>query len=260
MHLCFVDESGTPPSRPNPKKPYFTLGAAIIAADDWATVAGKVLGYKLRHKLRGELKGRYFSPENTDKDNPMRTLNAAARKALSLDFAQLIASSPITIIASVTDVEVAFAYGSVADQQDLYHFAYKPITERFQYFLQDEDSRGIIVSDHRGRDSDKMLRAHHETLIEKRNSSRSSYDRLIEGLFLQDSCHSVGVQIADYVAGAIHRAYSTHNHEHAGIIRPRIRKSASGEIRGYGIVQHPKNGFRLGLGRRTPGEAVASTP
>jgi hypothetical protein len=260
VHLCFVDESGTPPSRANPSKPYFTLGAAIISADGWAAVARKVLGYKLRHHLRGELKWRYFSPDNQDAHNPMLVRSAADRKLLSMEFAHLIAGCPLTIIASVTDVEVAFSYGSVSDQQDLYHFAYKPITERFQYFLQDQNSQGVIVSDHRGRDSDKMLRAHHDTLIEKRNGSRSSYDRLIEGLFLQDSCHSVGIQIADYVAGAIHRAYCTPSKEHAAILQPRIRTSASGQAKGFGIVEHPKSGFRSGLGRGTPGGAVAPTP
>ena len=260
MHFCFVDESGTPPNKPNPKKPYFTLGAAIIAAKDWSKVSNKVLGFRLRHHLHGELKWRFFSPGNRDDENPMLSRSAADRKLLSLEFAHLIAGCPITIIASVTDVEVAFAYGSVTNQQELYHFAYKPITERFQYFLQDQDSLGIIVSDHRGRDSDKMFRANHDTLIGRRNNSRSGYDRLIEGLFLQDSCHSVGIQIADYVAGAIHRAYCFDDGEHASILKPRVRNNGSGQIVGYGLVQHPKGKFRAGLGRRTPGGAVAPAP
>lgn len=260
MHFCFVDESGTAPNSPNPGNPYFTLGAAIIAAKDWSKVSGKVLGYRLRHHLHGELKWRYYSPGNQDAGNPMLSRSAADRKALSLEFAQLIAGCPITIIVSVTDVEVAFTYGSVTNQQELYHFAYKPITERFQYFLQEQDSLGIIVSDHRGRDSDKKFRANHDTLIGRRNSSRSLYANLIEGLFLQDSCHSVGIQIADYVAGAIHRAYCHDDKTHAAILKPRIRENGSGQILGFGLIQHPKSNFRSGLGRRTPGGAVAPAP
>lgn len=71
MHLCFVDESGTPPNKPNPQKPYFTLGAAIVSAADWHSVADKVLGFRLRHGLRGELKWRFFAPHNHAAENPM---------------------------------------------------------------------------------------------------------------------------------------------------------------------------------------------
>lgn len=249
MYLCFVDESGTPPSAPSAAHPYFTLAAAIIAAADWSSVAGKLLGFRLRHKLRGEMKWRYFSPRNSDVANPLATRTAEERKVLSLEFAHIIAASPVTIIACVTDVELAFSYGSVTCPQDLYHFAYRPITERFQYFLQDRQSYGIVVSDHRGRDSDRLFRAHHGHLIGQRSLMRTSYDRLIEGLFLQDSSHSVGIQIADYVAGAIHRAYNTADSAHATVLRRRFRADASGSIMGYGLVHHPKSGFRNGLGR-----------
>lgn len=249
MHFCFVDESGTPPGKPNPSKPYFTLGGLIIEDVAWPDVANLVQGFRTRRHLRGELKWRYFSPHNQSPENPMLYMAPAERKALSLEFAEIIAKSGATIIACVTDVQAAFAYASVTDQQQLYHFSYKPISERFQYFLQDADSVGIIVSDHRWRDSDKMLRAHHETLVGKTTRTSSGYDRLIEGLFLQDSIHSVGIQMADFAAGAIHRAYSTGDNQHAAILKPRIRAKPNGDIVGHGIVHHPRAKFRLGLSR-----------
>lgn len=250
MQLCFVDESGTPPNKPNPKKPYFTLGAAIVDAARWQGIADKVRGYRLRHGLLGELKWRYFAPDNMQQGNPLLKYGPAERRALSHEYAKLIATSPITIIACVVDVEMAFGFPSVTSQQSLYHFAYKPITSRFQYHLQDTNDLGIIVADHRGRDSDKMLRAHHATLTSNPKSTRSGYDRLIEGLFLQDSEHSIGIQIADFVAGAVHRAYCTSDAEHAKTIRPRIRCDRAGEIVGRGLILHPKNGFRSGLAKR----------
>lgn len=250
MQLCFVDESGTPPGKPNPSKPYFTLGAAIIDCVNWRGIADRIQGYRLRHGLMGELKWRYFAPENMQQGNPMLKYGPAERRELSREFAKIIADSPITIIACVVDVEMAFRFPSVTSQQSLYHFAYKPITERFQYHLQDTADLGVIVADHRGRDSDKMLRAHHAALTNNPKATRSGYDRLIEGLFLQDSEHSVGIQIADFVAGAIHRAYCTPDADHAKAIRPRIRCDAAGEINGRGLVLHPKATFRSGLMRR----------
>lgn len=259
LHFCFVDESGTPPGRPNPKKPYFTMGAAIVDCAKWGDLSNRIKGFKTRHGLRGELKWRYLSPHNDQEQNPFLRFDATQRRALGMELASIIAGSDLTIIACVVDVEAAFRYNAVTDQQTLYHFTYKPITERFQYFLQGVDDHGIIVADHRGGDSDKLLRAHHAALTTSHKSTRSGYSRLVEGLFLQDSDHSVGIQVADFVAGAIHRAYSTRDSGHAAALKARIRKNHQGNVLGHGIVQHPKSGFRSRLWG-TPGGAVAPTP
>lgn len=250
MHLCFIDESGTPPSKPNENQPYFTLGAVIIRDEDWKDLTKNIRGYCTRHRLKGELKWRYYSPHNSSADNPMLGKSAEERKALSLELAGIIAKSPLTVIACVTDIGAAFEYASVKNQRELYHFAYKPLTERFQYFLQDNKSSGIVIADHRGRDDDRLFRAHHDMLLSKPGNTVSGYNRLIEGLFLQDSCHSIGIQLADFVAGAIHRAYSTKDADLATILKPRIRAKTDGSVLGHGIVHHPRDRFRSGLERK----------
>ncbi|MFB7143265.1 DUF3800 domain-containing protein [Agrobacterium deltaense] len=250
MHLCFVDESGTPPSSPNPERPYFTLGAIIIKDEDWRDVAAVIRGYCTRNKIKGELKWRFFSPHNSSSDNPMLGKSGEERKKLSLELANIIAGSRVTIIACITDIGAAFEYASVTNQQELYHFAYKPLSERFQYFLQDNKSLGIIIADHRGRDNDRLFRAHHDALLAKSGKSVSGYNRLIEGLLLQDSCHSIGIQLADFVSGAIHRAYSTKDGELAKILKRRIRAKPDGTIQGHGIVHHPRDKFRKDLDRK----------
>jgi hypothetical protein len=242
MYFCFVDESGTPPSAPNPNKPYFTLGAVIVSSEDWPLLENYVHGFRTSNKIFGELKWRYFSPHNSDKGNPLLGRDAQERKALSLSFLRLIANTPITIIASVTDVDAAYSYASVNNQQELYHFAYKPITERFQYFLQDNKGLGIVVADHRSHDNDRTFRAHHQELVGNMGTTRSKYDRFIEGLFLQDSCMSTGIQVADFVAGAIHRAYSVGDGAYATVLRPRFR-TRNGVILGCGLVHHPSAKF-----------------
>ncbi|OUS20373.1 hypothetical protein A9Q95_08300 [Rhodobacterales bacterium 59_46_T64] len=259
MKFCFVDESGTPPNKPNAARPYFTLGAAIIDAENWRKCNEKIHGYKVRNKIFGELKWRFFAPHNRDKDNPLLDVSASDRKSLSLEFSALIGDLPVQLIACVTDVGAAFEYNAVNDQQELYHFTYKPITERFQYCLQDHKDIGIIVADHRGRSDDKLFRAHHSTLTSATGSNRSGYDRLIEGLFLQDSAHSTGIQISDYVTGAIHRAYSVGDGEHAALFKSKMRGYEQDAIMGRGLVLHPKGGFMKGKGK-TSGGVVTPAP
>lgn len=242
MYFCFVDESGTAPSKPNLNKPYFTLGAVIINCADWPILHKNVHGFRVQNKIHGELKWRCFSPHNSDKGNPLLGKDAGERKALSRQFNQLLCKAPITIIASITDVDAAFQYNSVNGQQDLYHFAYKPITERFQYFLQEKKDLGIVVADHRSHDNDRLFRAHHQTLVGSNGKTISKYDRLIEGLFLQDSCMSIGIQVADYVAGAIHRAYAVGDGEYAAQLKKKIR-NRDGKFVGYGLIHHPNGTF-----------------
>ncbi|MBQ0716684.1 MAG: DUF3800 domain-containing protein [Sulfitobacter litoralis] len=258
MRFCFVDESGTPPNKPNARRPYFTLGAAIVDASDWRKCNKKIHGYKVRNHIFGELKWRFFAPHNRDKDNPLLDVSASDRKALSLEFAALIGSLPLQLIVCVTDVEAAFTYNSVNNQQELYYFTYKPITERFQYLLQEYNDIGIVVADHRGRSDDKLFRAHHSSLTSAGDSNKSGYSRLIEGLFLQDSAHSTGIQIADYVTGAIHRAYSVGDGEHAALLKPNMRGYKQHAILGRGLILHPKKGFRLR--NKTSGGVVTPAP
>lgn len=245
MHFCFVDESGTPPSQPNPERPYFTLGAVIIEDVAWRGIANSVHGFCTSNGLQGELKWRYFSPHNSSADNPMLGKSAEQRKSLSLSFARLIARQDLTIVACVTDIGAAYQYASVSNQQELYHFAYKPLSERFQYFLQDHKSVGIVIADHRGRDSDRLFRAHHGALTQSAGRAISRYGRFIEGLFLQDSCHSIGIQLADFVAGTIHRAYSTKDGELAALLKKKFRCDQNGSIQGHGLIHHPRDRFVL---------------
>ena len=187
--------------------------------------------------------------------------SAEERKVLSLEFGHIISKSPLTIVACITDVVAAFDYASVTNQQELYHFAYKPLSERFQYFLQDHKSLGVVIADHRGRDNDRLFRAHHETLTAKQSRTSSGYDKFIEGLFLQDSCHSIGIQIADFVAGAIHRSYSTPDNELAKILKSRIRQSEMAQSWDMGLSTIRKTvSGRDWAEIRTSGWAVAQAP
>jgi hypothetical protein len=49
---------------------------------------------------------------------------------------------------------------------------YKPISERFQYCLQNAKDIRIVVADHQGRSYDKMFRTHHSTLTQGQSTGR----------------------------------------------------------------------------------------
>ena len=124
------------------------------------------------------------------------------------------------------------------------------VTERFQYLLQDvtrvsgSKVHGIIVADHRGRGDDERIRAQHQRLVEDDKRYTTAYFNLIEGLFLTPSHLSVGVQLADIVAGAIWRRFEANDAFWFDKISNAFRTGPVGKIDGYGIARYPKKGWK----------------
>lgn len=172
MHLLFIDESGTPPRPKTTSAKYFVVGGIIIPEGIWHHVRDAMLGLKLRRKIRGEIKWRYFSPDNDDAKNPMRKMDHEIRNTIRRDLIRIITSqSSVRTLACVCSAPAAYEMASINTQDDLYHGTYKPVTERFQYYLQDltkavgAPQLGIIVADHRGNQDDRRLRSHHQKLL-----------------------------------------------------------------------------------------------
>ncbi len=207
MYLCFIDESGTPP-KPGQQgqPPYFVIGGVIVHEAQWHDIADELRALKARDEfnVRGEIKWRYFGPANNDGQSPVAHLDQEARSVFRKAFYNIIAKrKAVKIIACVASVEVAYAQDYCNSQEDLYQFTYKPVSERFQYFLQDMERTvgskqlGIMVADHRGRTQDDALRYKHHRLIEADAPVFSTYSNYIETIFLTPSHNSVGIQLAD---------------------------------------------------------------
>jgi hypothetical protein len=250
MHLLFIDESGTPPKPDKDHPRYFVLGGAIIPESSWGAVRDALHGLKIQHRLRGELKWRYFSPDNDDEKNPMRRLTPPERNQTRERIYQIISGKHgITTIAAICSAKAAYTMPNINSPDDLYHLTYKVLTERFQHYLQDSTKaneakqNGLIIGDHRGAQDDKRLRAHHQMLVHSNARTTTRYTHLIESLILQPSHESVGIQLADMVAGAVWRRYERADSTYYDMLAPSMRTSRTGTVEGYGIVKVPKHGW-----------------
>jgi hypothetical protein len=251
MHFLFMDESGTPP-KPGVEQPrYFVVAGIIVPEGVWHTLRDGLMGLKIRHRVRGELKWRYFAPNNDDARNPMRSLPQPARDQIRDDVYRLICGiRSIKTVACVVSNAAAYDMHSVNGQQDIYHLGYKGITERFQYYLQDlsreigRKQLGVVVADHRGSNDDKLLRQVHQKLLYSTGEFISDYKNLVEGLFLEPSHLSVGIQLADLAAGAVWRKFERDDDTWFGKLLPSFRVSRNGDLDGYGLVKSSKSGWR----------------
>jgi hypothetical protein len=249
MQICFVDESGTPPKKGkvNPR-PYFAIAGLFMPMAQWHSVADALIRLKQdpKFRVRGEIKWRYFAAENNDSKNTVSHLSQAVRSEFRLRLFQILkARNSIRIVACVCSVRHAYQQSYVNDEHDLYGYTYKPITERFQYHLQDisrlagSPQCGIIVADHRGRDDDERVRRYHQMLMHADSPFVSKYDKVIEGVFLAPSHMSIGIQFADMIAGAVGRAFNSNELQWIEELKPIFRCKPNGDINGHGLIRFP---------------------
>ncbi len=251
MYLLFVDESGTPPKPDTDNLAYFVIAGLVVPEDRWTGINDKLTGLKRASHYHGEVKWRYFAPNNDDKDNPMASWDQDRRNQFRDDvFSIVTETKSCRIVACVSESPTAYTLGNVKTQDDLYFRTYKPVTERFQYLLQDitrasgRDSFGLIVADHRGRGDDERMRLQHERLVRETGRYTSNYSNFIEGLFFAPSHLSVGIQLVDMVAGAIWRAQTHNDRTWYDKLRPSFRASSNGGIDGYGLARFPKGNWK----------------
>lgn len=247
MHIFFLDESGTAPRAGSNRDKYFVIGGLIIPDSVWHKVRDALISLKVRRQLRGELKWRYFAPNNNEALNPMKALAPDKRNEIRSEIYKIICDiKAIKCMACVCCIEAAYETPVVLNKDDLYHLTYKPLSECFQYYLQDLSSTvgrmetGIIVSDHRGAKDDERFREAHERLLRANGDFMSSYPNLVESLFFQPSNLSVGIQLADMVAGAVWRRFEKGDDTWFSACESAFCRSDKGQIEGYGILKFPK--------------------
>lgn len=252
MHLLFLDESGTPPKPDRAHGRYFVIAGLIIPEGAWHSVAKGFSQLKAQYRVTGEIKWRYFGPDNNDGGNSVRHLNEHERSALRGGLYRIITNrKALKIVAAVACCEAAYQRTGVNGPDDVYHLTYKAVTERFQYFLQDisrdmgSPQYGMVISDHRMNLDDDMLRRHHHELIDGRGPHSSNYANLIESIHFAPSHFSPGLQLADLVAGGVLRAFQRKDPTFADLIYSSFRTSPkdASVIEGFGLVKVPTNGF-----------------
>ncbi len=247
MQILFIDESGTPP--PVDKiatSPLFVLGGAIIPDEFWHRVKADLEAAKRDFDVTGEIKWRFFSPDNR-KHHSLSHLDAADKEALRTRLFGIIARyKSIKTMSVIVDVAAAYELNYINSPDDLYWYAYKTMTERFQYYLQDisriagQRINGIIVCDHRGPNDDRRLQELHSKLLLGQHDAHSSYTHLVEGVFIAPSHLSVGIQFADMVGGAVLRRFKADDPRFFDQIADTFRKSDAGKTEGYGLIRFPK--------------------
>lgn len=249
MHLFFIDEAGS--ISPGKKVPHnhFVLGGLVIPEDQWHNLEKDFSQITKYFRVVGEIKWRFFGQKkgHEDKANTLSHLAINERDRLRERLLTTLTKyQSIRIIACVTHLPTIHLRSTTASPEDVYFLTYKPLTVRFQYYLQDLSRKigskinGIIICDHRNPAQDRDLRKKHAGLLNANYGFRSRYDNLIEHLFLCPSHYSIGIQYADLISGALFRYFEHRDDRWYQLIESNFRRGENEQTDGYGLVKIPK--------------------
>jgi len=244
MHLLFIDESGSlAPKGKHTPDDKFVLGGISISEDTWFKVDADLKALKKKYAVSEEIKWRYFHTEK-GKTTSLSSLDEKQKEQFRTDIYSIITRyKSIKIISVVANVGLCYQRTHIQSVDDLYWYAYKRLTERFQYYLQDLTKEaggkmnGIVICDHRERRQDKRLQDMHYKMMHGQEEYTSNFSNILEGVFIVPSHFSTGIQLADMVAGSIYRWYAKNDDRFYRQIAERIRTSPSGKTDGFGIVK-----------------------
>lgn len=112
----------------------------------------------------------------------------------------------------------------------------------------DENNLGVLFFDPVGEEKNELFRQVYYDLF-KNGDFINNYKSIKDSLNIENSHHSVGIQISDYISGSFYSFLksSIKNNYSDGVslfhkfIYPNLRHDKSGRIEGYGIREVPRN-------------------
>ena len=228
MRFLFLDESGKIEDGR-----LFALGGIAVRDTDWAP---------LRDLWQGTLREAGWPLDREVKWHGIRT--GEVPPALADAVFDSLAHAPITAYVCLLDCEAGprLAPRFFATPEETYQTALMFLAERFHRLLTDEDDLRQIVVDSRFREDDHRLRRFFAGLAED-GTPYTKLGRIVEGLFLGPSHHSIGLQCADLIVAATAAAErgGGDTRRYLKKLLPRFaHHPATGELEGVGLKRFPE--------------------
>jgi hypothetical protein len=250
MQLYFIDDSGTicPPNKII--QSYFVLGGLAIPEEQWRNLEISFSQICSTFKVCGEIKWRFFGqkPGREDKENTLSHLNIIERDKLRKELLlALVLYDSIKIIVGAIHLPSIYNSLEVITPEHVHALTYKSLITSYQHRLQELSQNigstinGIIISDHRNPLQDTALRKLHMNILKSESIKEPKYPNLIESLFLAPSHHSIGIQFADLISGAMFRYFEHGDDRWYKMIESSFWKSPTGQIEGYGLIRIPSS-------------------
>lgn len=257
IYYVFSDESGQykkgRTERDNRRTPYYIRINLLIKAENWKQLNSDFLALKRRWGLsrQEEIKWDYIWEIRKCQDagkKPHKEIESFVQRyrwqSLLNYFEELLGllqNLPyVQIIITLTDNRICHRIG----ENHLIKFHLKNAMQRIQMELQsDDEDLAVVFFDSINEKEDKLLCEAYSEIYNSGDFIRN-YSCIQDCLHFEQSNQSVGIQLADCIAGITMnrlkgREESTRLfYEHA---YPSLRRSNIGELMGYGVIEIPTN-------------------
>ncbi len=246
IYFVFSDEAGNYKKNPGrkfiKKNPYYIRSAYIVKAIDWRALRDEFLeikehfGLDLYDEIKWSETWVAFRRGEINKEeykNKVKFFKAAMNLLKEISYCKILFT--ITFNEVVNSIE----------ESNIKKWHIQDIMQRIQYEIQsDVDNLSIIFLDPPSseRERQMFLEIYREIFLNDRFVE--GYKNLKDTLNFELSHHSVGIQIADYLAGCFNgfmRGFPESIKIFKEIVYPMIRKNQHNNPLGWGLIEIPSD-------------------
>jgi hypothetical protein len=259
----FMDDSGDS-NLLSRRHNFWVLGGIAMPDDSWPHISTSLRALRLRWRIpeKRELKWQDVGRRIGEINNPIfraRDPELSVAHIDSIDDLEQLAREMMMIVAEDDAIRVLSVVcvksdamrvcGGAGDKNAVnercYADMFNDAIERYEYFLTTLGNRdgvfGHIVVDEKSRHFDNVLREVCDELL-AHGTRFADIEHVIGGLNVSPSHHSHGLQVADFVAGAIHRWFEKEDDRYLQVIHENLHSDYMGDVIGAGIKRYPSRG------------------
>jgi len=271
VYFAFSDENGgylrIRPAAFVKRFPYFIRSTLLIRAEDWPTLRVRAEGLRalLPALAINEIKWSHIwqlgrierTGATIDADHPLHFLQECSQKQL-IEFVD----KSLCALRTLADARIILTVSQNRNcprihETNLYRMHLQEMMQRIEMELRNDDLCVLFV-DAISPEQNRFLRDAYHAIYCKGDFIKK-YVHIVDSLNLVYSHQSVGIQLADFIAGCFSgylRKYTESIRLFESNISPMLRRSPNGQIIGYGVREVPRDDlFRDELCKRLEPDA-----
>jgi len=263
IYFCFSDECGDyKPQMPQEQiagHPFYIRTTLLINANEWKSLNNNFRELKNKYSipLSKELKWAHLWKLRNFQINNQVIPNRYDIKYLeNFDYQTLIKfiEEVLSLINGLNEKKIIVTYTKNAadllfNEKSILAFHLQEHMQRIEMELEGDDGNlGVLFFDPVSNAKNKLFREVYYDLFQNGDYIKR-YKSIKDSLNIENSHHSVGIQIADYISGSFSSVLkaSDKNYYQIGVklfydyVYPNLRRDRNGEIQGYGIREVPSS-------------------
>ncbi|MBR3058956.1 MAG: DUF3800 domain-containing protein [Clostridiales bacterium] len=256
-YYVFSDEAGSYQRWPSEKHlrshPYYIRSNVIMETNDYRQFQVEMKRIRKKYRIPDCEEIKWSDLWRKEKNNPRNQIISRMSTANLMEYYREIMfiadqKESTQYVYTITDLTDFASHGYNMKIETFYRLHLQDIFQRIQMEMQTNDGFATLVMDDLNPETIKLLKAACHGFATE--GDYVEYDNLYQGVLIENSLYSPGIQLADYSAGLMNgflrqAILSPDNYQFAtclfnDFVLPRLRSYHTGKIVGYGVVDIPK--------------------